>query len=50
MQIVVIRLIALFGWDGTVQRLSSYVYGELLMVVAEVDEFAARIPLGAGDG
>jgi hypothetical protein len=38
---MVIRLIALLGFDGMVRRVSFFVYGELLTVVSEIEEFAA---------
>ena len=36
---------AIFGADGVVRPLSYSVYGELQEVVADIDEFIARIPL-----
>jgi hypothetical protein len=49
-KISIARFAAMFGADGVVISLSYSVYGELQEVVADIDEFTARIPLRGTDG
>jgi len=49
LQIWVARLTALVGFEYMVRQISYSVYGELLTVVLEIEDFAARIRLGVDD-
>jgi len=49
LQIWTARLTALVGAEYVVRQISYSVYGELLTVVLEIEDFAARIPLGVND-
>jgi hypothetical protein len=49
-KISIARFAAVFGADGVVRSFSYSVYGELQEVVADIEEFTARIPLRSTDG
>lgn len=49
-EISIARLAALVGMESAARRLSSQIYGELQEVVADIEDFTARIPFGAENG
>jgi len=44
------RFMQVLGRERSVRRISRLVYGEMMAVVVDIEEFSARIPLGANDG
>lgn len=50
LEISITRLAALVGVEPVARRLSYQIYGELQEVVADIEDFTARIPFGAEDG